>query len=55
MYKVYYLQYVDDIYGKHVDYSWEEYSGITWGSELDAMDEYTKARMEGYTCMIKEV
>ena len=55
MFKVYYRQYEYDDSGNIIDYFWIAYSGITWGSELDALDEYTKARMEGYTCMIKEV
>ena len=34
---------------------WIDYSSITWGCELDALDEYTKARLEGHTARIMEV
>lgn len=54
MFKVQVLIYVDDASGKHVDYYWEDYSGFSYGCELDAMDEYTEARLKGYTARIKE-
>ena len=54
-YKVQILIYVDDDSGKHIDYYWEDYSSVSYGCELDAMDEYTEARLKGYTARIKEV
>ena len=46
MFKVYII---DD------SHRWVPYSNCAYACELDALDEYTKARLEGYVACIREV
>ena len=39
----------------YINNEWIVYSNNAWGCELDALEEYTKARLEGYIAKIEEV
>ena len=39
----------------HCKKRWVPYSNCAYACELDALDEYTKARLEGYAARIMEV